>query len=68
MASAGFSIPSPFGIAAVIAAYTQGEEWLEQVNEYIDGNIDFVINFFERENAKSKMPQTRRYLHYVDGF
>lgn len=31
--------------AGVIAAYTQGEEWLAAMLEYISGNIDFVENF-----------------------
>ena len=35
-------------MAALIAAYGQGGEWLEQVNEYIDGNIDFVLDFLKQ--------------------
>ncbi len=42
----GFAEPSPFAISAVIAAYEQGEEWLEQCRAYLDGNIDAVIEFF----------------------
>ena len=41
--------PTPFAVYGLIAAYNEGEEWLEQVNEYIDGNIDWTINFI-REN------------------
>jgi cystathionine beta-lyase len=50
----GHEMPSPFTIAALIAAYNEGEEWLEQVIDYIDGNIDFVANFL-----KEKMPRVR---------
>lgn len=41
--------PSPFAISAVIAAYNQGEDWLEQCSAYLDGNIDAVIEYFARE-------------------
>ena len=41
----GFSLPSPFTISALIAAYNEGEDWLAQVNEYIDGNLTFMQEF-----------------------
>lgn len=41
-----FSEPTPFGISAVIAAYEQGEPWLEQCLSYLDGSIDAVLGFF----------------------
>jgi cystathionine beta-lyase len=44
-ASLGMVMPSPFTIAAVIAAYNEGEEWLEQVLDYLDGNIDYTLDF-----------------------
>ena len=50
-AACGFKLPTPFAISALIAAYNEGEEWLEQVNDYIDGNIDWIMNFL-----KEKMP------------
>ncbi|MEZ4615839.1 MAG: MalY/PatB family protein [Caldilineaceae bacterium] len=50
----GFKSPTPFAISALIAAYNHGEEWLAQVNEYIDGNLAFVENFL-----KERMPQVR---------
>ena len=41
----GFTLPSPFTITALIAAYNKGEDWLAQVNEYIDGNLTFMQAF-----------------------
>jgi cystathionine beta-lyase len=38
----------------VIAAYNEGEQWLEQLQEYIDGNIDWVLNFL-----KTRMPKVK---------
>ncbi|SHK72328.1 Aminotransferase class I and II [Hespellia stercorisuis DSM 15480] len=49
-----FILPSPFTIAATIAAYDEGEEWLEQLIDYLDGNIDFVI-----ESLREKMPKAK---------
>jgi cystathionine beta-lyase len=34
-----------FGTAASIAAYSEGEEWLNQLIHYIEGNIDYVTRF-----------------------
>lgn len=58
-AAFGYRTPTPFTIAAVVAGYTQGEEWLEQVRDYIDGNIDFVIEFLGKQMpwVKVRRPQ-----------
>ncbi len=45
----GYAEPSPFAASAVIAAYTEGEDWYEQVKVYLDGTIDAVMDFFARE-------------------
>ncbi len=50
----GFVLPTPFSIAALVAAYTQGDEWLEQVNEYIDANIDCVLDVLKKRMPKVK--------------
>ena len=42
-------MPSPFAIAGHIAAYTEGDEWMDQVCAYIDGNIRWALDFFARE-------------------
>lgn len=39
---------------AMIAGYTQSDEWLSEVLEYIDGNIDVCLEFF-----KEKMPKVK---------
>lgn len=50
----GLLLPSPFTIAAVIAAYNEGEEWLEQLLDYLDDNIDWVLDFLEKRMPKVK--------------
>jgi len=41
----GIGIPNSFGIVAMIAAYNEGDEWLEQVLKYIDSNFQFLREF-----------------------
>jgi cystathionine beta-lyase len=43
----GIGIPNSFGIVAMIAAYKEGEEWLEQVLNYVDLNFQFLKEFVE---------------------
>ena len=50
----GHKSASPFTIAALVAAYTQGDEWLEQIIDYIDGNIDWAIDFLHTHMPKVK--------------
>lgn len=45
MAENEFSEPTFMACVATEAAYTQGEEWLDQAMKYIEGNIDFVADF-----------------------
>ncbi len=47
----GIGIPNSFGIVAMIAAYNEGEEWLEQVLRYIDSNFEYLKDFI-----RSKIP------------
>ena len=47
LASDGLGMPNPFGIAALEAAYNHGEPWLEQLMDYLSGNVDFLIRFVE---------------------
>lgn len=37
--------PDVFGLVALEAAYRDGDEWLEQVLEYLQGNLDFMMAY-----------------------
>lgn len=58
---------SPMAISAAIAAYDKGEEWLDQVKEYIDENIELCMEFFKNELPKATVvyPEAT-YLVWVD--
>jgi len=63
----GIGIPNSFGIVAMIAAYNEGEEWLEQVLRYIDSNFVYLKDFI-----RSKIPSVKyiepegTYLGWLD--
>ena len=58
---------APLGISAMIAAYTHGEEWLDQVREYIDENIAYVHDFLQKNMPEVTMSDTQgTYLIWLD--
>lgn len=61
------SMANPFGIAATIAAYNEGQEWLDQLRNYLDGNIELTKNYLEQHLPKAKMfvPEAT-YLVWID--
>ena len=46
---------TPFGIAATIAAYTEGDAWVDELNEYLDDVIDYAIDRFHKELPKIRV-------------
>lgn len=58
---------NPFGVAATIAAYNEGEEWLNQLVDYLYGNYEAMAEFCRRELPE--FPITRlegTYLVWMD--
>lgn len=51
----GMHLPSPFTVSALIAAYQEGEDWLEQLKEYLDGTMEWVVNFLTENMPKVKV-------------
>lgn len=45
----GIMLANVFAIVALIAAYNEGEEWLEQVLKYIEANFDYLKNFINEK-------------------
>lgn len=56
-----------FAFQTVIAAYTQGEDWLKQLLAYIQKNIDFLVEYIEKNIPQIKVivPQAS-YLVFLD--
>ena len=56
-----------FGNIALMTAYEQGEEWLDQMLEYLQGNIDLVSDFLKEKLPKIKMQKPEgTYLVWLD--
>ena len=59
--------PNPFAIEAIIAAYNESEDWLDELNEYLDGTVEYIKNFVEENLPKVKMiPIEGTYLVWLD--
>lgn len=59
--------PNIFGIEALIAAYNEGEEWLEQLLEYLQGNRDYIISYINERIPKLKVVKPEAtYLIWID--
>lgn len=61
------SMANPFGIAATIAAYNEGEEWLDQLRDYLDENIRYVKEFVKEQLPKASVTAVEgTYLIWLD--
>lgn len=56
----------PFGVVSTIAAYTEGEEWLEALIDYIHENYRFVYAELNDFKGLKVMPLEGSYLAWVD--
>lgn len=57
----------PFGVAALIAAYEQGTEWLDALRDYLWGNARFVRDFFAAELPDFPIAELEAtYLVWID--
>jgi cysteine-S-conjugate beta-lyase len=63
----GFFTLNTFGILAMEAAYSEGEAWLEELLEYLEGNIKLVDSFLQAEVPQIKLQQPEStYLLWLD--
>ena len=56
-----------FGMAALEAAYNEGEEWLEELLAYLEANMDFAVRYAD-ENIPGVeiLPSEGTYLLWMD--
>ena len=58
---------NPFGPVALIAAYNDSEQWLDELNDYLWGNYTALCDFVAKQLPKWKvMPLEGTYLAWVD--
>jgi len=59
--------PDIFGMVALEAAYREGDEWLTQVLDYLQQNLDFMLAFFKERIPKlSVVKPEGTYLVWID--
>ena len=59
--------PNVFAIQAAIAAYNEGEAWLDELLQYIQGNRELVADFIAREIPQVKLIDAEAtYLLWLD--
>lgn len=58
---------SPFSIAACIAAYTKGDEWVDALNDYLDDILEYAVNRIHNELPKVKVRKPEgTYILWLD--
>ncbi|MEG2289054.1 MAG: MalY/PatB family protein [Clostridium sp.] len=59
--------PTILGAIAQEAAYSKGEEWYQEMMEYVESNIDYTIEFIEKRIPKIKIQRPEgTYLLWLD--
>ena len=63
----GVTDPNIFGLDACQAAYTYGHKWVDELLDYLQGNIDYMTQFFEENIPEIKVIKPEGlYLIWVD--
>jgi cystathionine beta-lyase len=59
--------PNIFGLVALEAAYRHGDEWLEQLLQYLEGNLEFLMRYFAERIPDIKVIKPEgTYLVWLD--
>lgn len=59
--------PNAFAIDAVVAAYTQGAEWLEELKQYLYENKCYIREYIKKELPQLKIVKSEAtYLLWID--
>ncbi len=59
--------PNVFAVDAVIAAFTKGEDWLDELRIYLSENKKLVAEYLVKENLKIKLVSSdATYLLWID--
>ena len=65
--SSGMHSGNPFGIEALISAYSGGESWLEELKIHLKSNIEFIENFIKSNNLPIRVvPTEATFLMWLD--
>lgn len=63
----GIFDPNSFGAVAMEAAYNHGAEWLDEMMEYVKGNLEYMKSFFDSALPRVKVIEPEgTYLVWTD--
>ena len=63
----GVGSPNLFGFTAMEAAYRYGDEWLEQLLDYLQGNLEYALKYFKNNIPAIKVTKPQgTYLLWLD--
>lgn len=63
----GYSQPNALGMTATMSAYKNGEEWLDELLSYLEGNLQFVRDFLKEKLPEVKLIEPEgTYLIWLD--
>ena len=67
MKRTGYSQLNTMGLVACQAAYEHGAPWLEELNEYLEGNLEFIRDFLTKRLPQIKLVEPEgTYLVWLD--
>ncbi len=65
--SVGYSQPNVLGMVACRSVYEKGEQWLDELLDYLQGNLDYVREFLKEKLPKVKLVEPEgTYLIWLD--
>jgi len=63
----GYSQPNTMGLVACQAAYEHGAQWLDELIEYLEGNISYIRKFLAERLPQIKLVEPQgTYLLWLD--
>lgn len=63
----GYDEPNTLGMVACQAAYTYGEEWLDELKQYLTGNLNFIREFLQEKVPNIKLVEPEgTYVIWLD--
>jgi len=67
IAKAGYSQPNLMGLLACQTAYEQGAQWLDDLNQYLEDNLDLIRNFCRKDLKGIRLVEPEStYLGWLD--
>ncbi|MBO4912837.1 MAG: pyridoxal phosphate-dependent aminotransferase [Butyrivibrio sp.] len=66
-AAGGYSQVSLFGLVATKSCYEKGDQWVDELIDYLESNLDYVRNFIKEKLPKIKLIEPEgTYLIWLD--